>query len=181
MSKSTLRRSLNRLLHTLARRLPGSTSLRPLLHRLRGVRIGQNVFIGDEVYLESEYPESIQLGDGVQISVRAIIIAHTRGAGAVIVGKNAYIGPNAVIACNGGRTLKIGDGAVIAAGTVITRDVPPGMLVGNKAPEILAKASISLCEAQSFDEFVRGLVPIRRPRSKTDVPPSKGQPPAPNS
>ena len=45
----------------MARFLPGSTSLRPFLHKLRGVRIQGDVFIGDDVYIENEYPECIEI------------------------------------------------------------------------------------------------------------------------
>src|SRR6187200_2899644 len=97
VSKSIFRRVANRLLHSLARVLPGAQGLRPFLHRLRGVKVGTNVFIADEVYLENEYPEAVEIQDGVQISIRAIIIAHTRGAGKIVIEKDAYIGPNTVI------------------------------------------------------------------------------------
>ncbi len=80
-------RFVRRILHSLARILPGATSVRPFLHRLRGVRIGKNVFIGDEVYLENEYPERVEIQDGVRISVRATILAHTLGPGNVIIEK----------------------------------------------------------------------------------------------
>ena len=62
MPKPLFRRVVQRMLHFLARVLPGATSLRPLLHRWRGVSVGRDVFIGDEVYLESEYPEAIEIG-----------------------------------------------------------------------------------------------------------------------
>jgi len=120
MKKPFFRRCFNRVLHFVARYGPGATSLRPFLHRLRGVQIGKRVFIADEVYLENEYPEAVEIQDGVQISVRAIIIAHTRGPGRVVIEKDAYVGPNTVIASAGGRTLRIGEGAVIGAGVVVS-------------------------------------------------------------
>ena len=87
MTKSLSSRVLNRLLAQVARFAPGSTTLRPMLHRLRGVKIGRRVFIGDDVYLDNEYPEAIEIGDDVQISIRAVVIAHTRGAGRVIIAR----------------------------------------------------------------------------------------------
>jgi acetyltransferase-like isoleucine patch superfamily enzyme len=156
-----LRRGLNRVLHFLARHGAGATSLRPLLHRWRGVKIGRDVFIGDEVYIENEYPECVEIGNGVQISIRAIMLAHTRGAGKIVIDDHAYIGPNVVIACSGTRTLRIGTGAVISAGCVITRDVAPQVLVSNEPPRAVAHVKLSLSETESFQEFVRGLTPIR--------------------
>jgi len=161
MKRSFLRRGFNRILHSLARHFPGSTGLRPLLHRLRGVKIGKNVFIGDEVYLENEYPEAVEIQDGVQISVRAIIIAHTRGSGNVIIEKDAFIGPNTVIVTSGSRPLRIGEGAVIGAGVVVTNDVAPHMFVANDSSRVIAKALVPLTKAEKMEDFIRGLEPIR--------------------
>lgn len=161
MKRSLPRRIFNRVLHTLARSSPGATGLRLSLHRLRGVKIGNDVFIGDDVYLENEYPEAVEIQDGVQISVRAIIIAHTRGPGKVIIEKYAHVGPNTVIATSGGRTLRIGEGAVIGPGVVITNDVAPHMFVANDSAKIVARARVPLTKVERVEDFVRGLVPIR--------------------
>jgi acetyltransferase-like isoleucine patch superfamily enzyme len=158
-----LRRILNRLLHRLARSSPGSTTLRPLLHRWRGARIGAGVFIGDDVYLENEFPDRVEIQDNVQISIRAIIIAHTRGPGRVIIERDAFIGPNSVLICGAGRTLRIGRGAVIGAGSVITRSVPAGYYVSAPSPTPIATVGVPLPVATTMEEFLAGLKPIRRP------------------
>lgn len=131
MKKSWARRISNRILHVLARFLPGATSVRPWLHRLRGVNVGKNVFIGDDVYLENEYPQAVEIQNGVQISVRAVIVAHTRGPGRIVIEKGAFIGPNTVIVTSRDRTLRIGEGSVIGAGVVVTKDVPPHVFVAS--------------------------------------------------
>jgi len=162
MKKSLHRRVINRLLHSLARVLPGTTWLRPFLHRLRGVKIGTNVFIGDEVYLENEYPEALEIQDGVQISIRAIILAHTCGPGQIVIGKDAYIGPNVIIATSGGRRLCIGEGAVIGAGVVVTQDVPPHIFLAQASSVPVGKALVPLTKAKNIEDFIRGLSPIKR-------------------
>lgn len=161
MKKSHLRRMVNRFLHSLARRVPGSTTLRPMLHRLRGVKIGKGVFIGEEVYIENEYPEAVEIVKGAQIGLRAIILAHTRGSGEVVIGENAWVGPNVVVAATAGRRLTIGEGAVIGAGVVLNSDVAPRTFVANAAPKAVATATVPLATANSMQEFIRGLVPIR--------------------
>src|SRR5580658_4290116 len=103
MSKGPLKQLIGRILHLMARFVPGSMSLRPSLHRLRGVKIGKNVFIGDEVYLENEYPEQVEIQDGVQISIRVTILAHTRGPGRIILEKDSYIGPHVVVVTSAGK------------------------------------------------------------------------------
>jgi acetyltransferase-like isoleucine patch superfamily enzyme len=162
MKKSPFRRAGNRLLHLLARYLPGATSLRPALHRLRGVQIGEGVFIGDEVYLENEYPDAIEIQSGVQISVRAMVIAHTRGPGRVVIEKDAFIGPSAIIVASGARKLRIGEGAVIGAAVVITRDVPAHVFVASPEAKPVATVRVPLTRAEKMDDFVRGLTPLRR-------------------
>jgi heptaprenylglycerol acetyltransferase len=132
-----------------------------MLHRLRGVRVGSNVFIADEVYLENEYPEAIEIQDNVQISVRAIIMAHTRGAGKIVIGKDAYVGPNSVIVATSGRLLTVGEGSVIGAGVVISSNVAPHTFVAGEAPRAVAKVRVPLATAATMDDFVRGLIPIR--------------------
>ncbi len=161
MLTSLYRGLFNRVFHFLARQLPGATSIRPLLHRWRGVKIGKNVFIGDEVYLENEYPECVEIQDGVQISIRAIILAHTRGPGRVVIEKEAYVGPNTVVVTSAGKTLRIGSGAVIGAGVVITNDVAPRTFIGPPLARPVATVTIPLSRAGCLDDFIRGLIPIR--------------------
>lgn len=163
MAQSLLRRVTNRILHLLARLLPGCKTVRPFLHRLRGVKIGKDVFIGDDVYLENEHPDAVEIGDGVHIGVRAIILAHTRGSGRIIIEKDAFIGVNTVIATSGQKTLRIGEAAVIGAGVVITRDVPARAFIANEQAQPVANVGIPLTKAETLEEFVRGLSPIKRP------------------
>jgi acetyltransferase-like isoleucine patch superfamily enzyme len=154
-----MRKLLNWPLHLLARFVPGA-QLRVRLHRLRGVRIGSNVFIGDEVYLENNYPECIEIGDNVQIGIRTIIMAHLRGPGRVVIAEDAYIGPGCVIAAAHGRTVRIGVGAVVGALSAITTDVPPHALIRSASPEQVATVRQPLATAGSYQEFLRGLAPL---------------------
>jgi acetyltransferase-like isoleucine patch superfamily enzyme len=166
MGKSFLQRASNRLLHLVARSAPGSGSLRPFLHRLRGVRIGRNVFIGDDVYLDNEYPECIEIHDNVSISMRAILIAHTRGPGRIVLEKDSFVGPNAVLCCYAGREIRIGAGAVVAAGAVVTRSVPAQTLVAPPPARAVARLRRPLTIHTSIPEFLAGMVPLPRAGSK---------------
>ncbi len=154
-------RIINRALHMLARFTPGS-GVRVFLHRCRGVRIGENVFIGDDVYLENEYPTQVEIGDGVQIAPRTLILAHFRGPGKLIIEKNVYIGPCCVISAPGGKVVTIGEGAVLSAGSVVNADVPPFTLVGAIAAEPLARVGKPANQVKSYEDFVSNLFPIRR-------------------
>ena len=52
-------RMLQRLLGKLAMIAPGGYTLRPWLHRKRGVQIGKHVWISQLVYLDELHPENI--------------------------------------------------------------------------------------------------------------------------
>lgn len=148
----------------MARFFPGATTLRPALHRLRGVKVGREVFIGEDVYLDNEWPCHIEIQDNVQISMRVIVIAHTRGPGKVIIEKEAFVGPHSVLIAGAGRVLRIGAGAVVGAGSVITRSVPPHLYVAPPPVEALARVRVPLPRTEKMEEFWAGLEPIERHR-----------------
>jgi acetyltransferase-like isoleucine patch superfamily enzyme len=158
--KKLHRRILNRLLAKLAGTLPGATTVRPWLHGLRGVQIRGRVFIGDNVYMENEYPESIVLEDGAQIGLRTTIIAHTRGVGRVIFEKNSFVGAGCIIAASDGQTLRIGEGSVLGAGSIVTSDVPAQTLVAPERAKPSAQVTVPFKMETGFDEFRRGLRPL---------------------
>ncbi len=167
-SHSLARRALNRLLHSMARSLPGSRSLRPLLHRWRGVRVGANVFIGDEVYIENEYPERVEIESNVEVGLRTAIIAHLRGPGRVVIKQGAWIGAGCIVSSVCDRVLTIGEGAVVGAGSVITSDIPDHSFVAPAQSQRIGTASVSLATASSYRSFFLGLRPIRRDQGRLD-------------
>jgi acetyltransferase-like isoleucine patch superfamily enzyme len=77
--------------------------------------------------------ERISIGQDVAIADRVTIrdsdnheISGSRGmTRPIVIGDHVWIGMNSIIL----KGVTIGDGAVIAAGSVVTKDVPPGMLV----------------------------------------------------
>ncbi len=118
---------IGRLLHKVAFVAPGGGSLRPWLHRLRGAKIGTNVWIAQLVYLDELHPGDVEIGDNCTIGYRTSIFTHfywgrrrSTSSGRVIIEKNVFIGPHCVILPN----VRIGEGAVIRAGTVVSRNVP---------------------------------------------------------
>ncbi len=146
----------------MARLLPGATALRPFLHRLRGVKVQGNIFIGDDVYLENEYPERVEIHDGVQIGLRSTIIAHTRGPSRIVFEKNVFIGASCVIAVTPGKTLTIGEGSVIGVGSCVTSDIPPGTFYAGEKAKPIARVTVPLTATTSYERFVRGLKPLPR-------------------
>jgi len=115
--------------------------MRPILHRWRGVHVGKNVIIDQEVIFDSVYPHLIHLEDGCIISNGVQIVVHKRNfknykpgnnvndldyiIEETRIGKGATIGLGAIIL--GGVT--VGEGAVVAAGSVVTKNVDPYTMV----------------------------------------------------
>jgi len=146
----------------IARFGPGATTFRPYIHRLRGVKIYGNVFIGDDVYLENEYPENIEIHDGAGIALRTTIVSHFRGPGKIIIGQKVWIGACCTIAAANNKEIKIGEGAVLAANNVVTGDVPPFTFVGGVPAKPIAKATVpaALGLGYSYKDFKKGLRPF---------------------
>jgi UDP-3-O-[3-hydroxymyristoyl] glucosamine N-acyltransferase len=186
MTKPILRRAFNRVLHLIARNSPGATTLRPFLHRLRGVKIGKNVFIGDDVYLENEYPELVELLDNTTLAIRCVIIAHTRGEGRVTIGPNVLVGPGALVVCSSGKILNIGAGAVVSTGSLVTSSVAPRTLIAAPRSPAVGRITVLWNEPGSFERFIAGIRPLRPAKTEPDAegpssetPAGASQPPDP--
>ncbi len=156
MKESFLRGIANRILQHLARILPGAQTLRVKLHRLRGVNIAENVWIGYDVILETSRPNLITLEEGCAISVRATVIAHFRGSTGVRIEKDAFIGPGAIILPN----VVVGQGAVVTAGSVVSRSVLPMTVVQGNPAVPVARCGIPLGQNTQSKDFSRHLRPI---------------------
>ena len=147
----------NRILQHLARIMPGARSLRLSLHRLRGVHVGKNVWIGYDVILDTSRPYLITIEDGASLSMRVTVIAHFRETRGVKIEQDAFIGPGAIILPN----VTIGHGAVVTAGSVVTQSVPPMTVVqGNPAAPIAICGIPLSSEEVSLKEFSRRLKPL---------------------
>jgi len=129
------RSARNHILNLIALHLP-PIDLVATLHRARGVKIGRNVFIGEEVFIDTLYPEMIQIEDGAFLAARCIVLAHMRDLTTyrkgmwigncphvvkpVKIGEGANVGMGTVILPG----VTIGKGAIIGAGAVVSQDVP---------------------------------------------------------
>jgi acetyltransferase-like isoleucine patch superfamily enzyme len=89
-----------------------------------GVTIEDRVFVGHNVtFINDKYPRSTNNNGGLQTE-------EDWKVDPIIVKKGASIGSGATILCN----VTIGENAIVGAGSVVTKDVPPNMIVaGNPA------------------------------------------------
>ena len=95
------------------------------LHSIDPVSIGSDCVFADNVFVASS--------DHGRTDRHALV-----GTGEIVIGDHVFLGQNVVVL--GGVT--IGDGATVAAGAVVTRDVPPGAVVGGVPARELRKARV---------------------------------------
>ena len=154
----------NRLFQVVALYIPGARSIRVWLHRHRGVRIGENSWIGTAAIIETGFPSLVSIGDNVHIGIRSVIIAHFREAiqrsaagneASVRIEDDVYIGPGAIIL----PYVTIGRGAVVAAGSVVNQSVAPLTMVQGNPAKPVARCGIPL-RGNRYEDFLRNLEPI---------------------
>jgi acetyltransferase-like isoleucine patch superfamily enzyme len=85
------------------------------------------------------FPRGIHVGAESYIAFEAAILshemiralyAHTR------IGRRCFIGARSIVMPG----VTIGDGSIVAAGSVVTKDVPPGTIVGGNPAKVLRSA-----------------------------------------
>ena len=157
------RRGMNYALEILVDFLPGGSSLRPAVHKLRGVRIRGRLFVSRRVILETKCPEKISIGSNVFIGIGTSVIAHHDTAEdltdvKVVIGDNVYIGPHCVLLPGA----SIGDNSVVAAASVVNGVVPPNRLVRGNPCRTVADITVALGLDGEMTSFMRGLRNFRK-------------------
>lgn len=165
MAETILGGIKRRTLQEVAKIAPGATSVRVALHRARGVRIGERVWIGYGAVLETAHPELIELQDGVSIGIRVTIIAHFRETTGVLIERDAFIGPGVIVLPN----VVVGHGAVVTAGSVVSRSIPPMTLAQGNPAVPIAECGVALTPDVTVKEFSRRLRPLPRRASEGEM------------
>ena len=145
------------MLQILARNAPGARTWRVRLNRWRGVKIGNNVWIGYDAIIETSYPYLVTIRDDAAVGIRAMIIAHFREQRGVVIEEGASLGPGVIVLPG----VTVGRGAIVAAGSVVTNSVPPMTLVQGNPARPIARITVPLKMDVTIREFSKGLKPIK--------------------
>lgn len=130
--KKTLKQKIKIFLHKMSN---GVNAL--YLRKIQGVEIGHFPRINRHCFIDRINPRGVHIGDYVQISRNALVLAHdTYHDGSfkdTHIGNHVKIGYGAVILPG----IKIGDHAIVGANSVVTKDVPNGCVVAGSPARII--------------------------------------------
>lgn len=119
--------------------------------RRRGVTIGNGCLIATRMW--GSEPYLITIGNNVQVTADVAFFTHGGGSvlrkfdptfdmfGKIVIEDNAYIGSRSIILPG----VVVGEGSLVAAGSVVTKSVPSGVVVAGNPAKIV-------CSVKEFYE-----------------------------
>jgi UDP-2-acetamido-3-amino-2,3-dideoxy-glucuronate N-acetyltransferase len=94
-----------------------------------GVTIEDEVFIGHGVmFINDKYPQATNVSGQLQTEDDWVCIP-------TVIKRRASIGSNATILCG----VSVGEGAIVGAGSVVTHDIPDGVIVAGNPARVIRK------------------------------------------
>lgn len=134
------------ILHFIAAKVP-LPSISVKIHRMRGTKIGKDVYIGNDVHIDLFHPELVSIEDNVSIGMRTMIFAHRshwspylekyypRSLSPVVIRKGSWIAPGCIILPG----VEIGENSVIGSGSVVTKNVEHRTIVAGNPARVLKR------------------------------------------
>lgn len=106
---------------------------RTYLVRVWGMDIAPTAQLSLSAKLDRTFPIGVHIGDHSYVAFEARVLTHDMTRGLYLhtrIGKNCFIGGRSLILPG----IEIGDNSIVAAGAVVTKSVPSGVIVaGNPA------------------------------------------------
>jgi acetyltransferase-like isoleucine patch superfamily enzyme len=163
----------NWVLERLAANFPVPSG-RVFLHRLRGIHIGKNVYIGYDVIFDRIHPEMITIEDYVEIGDRCIISAHSRGSlllrdkyprtvNPVTIRQGVWMAPGCIVL----QGVEIGEKTVIGTGAVVNKSIPANCVAVGVPAKVIKKMDDSTVKNDKPGQSVTKTVAVPGPAAKT--------------
>lgn len=105
-------------------------------NRFWGMHIHPTARLSRTAKLDRTYPAGVHIGRESYVAFDAAILTHDMVRGLrcdTHIGERCFIGARSVILPG----VRVGDHAIVAAGSIVTRDVPPGCIVGGNPASVL--------------------------------------------
>ena len=126
--------------------------VRCILWRWAGVKVGDEVYIGEDMIIIDELEDRglVSIGDRVAIAERVTFVVSSfpnnsnirpfinEQHGPVTIEADAWLGTGSIILPN----ITIGKGAVVGAGSVITKDIPDYSIAAGVPGKIIKKINV---------------------------------------
>jgi maltose O-acetyltransferase len=115
-------------------------------HIKRGLKVGKNFSMLEEVILDFSHTFHIEIGDDVTMAPRVHVLAHDASTkqslgytriGQVTIGNRVFIGASAIVLPG----VVIGDDVIIGAGSVVSSNIPSGHLVAGNPAKVICKTA----------------------------------------
>jgi len=123
--------------------------IRPILWKWMGAKVGENVFIGYEVWMDFNNAHLIEIGNGAHITNRCLLLCHQRDIsqyfygddstklpykkGKIVIKDNVMIGMGSIIMPG----ITIGEGAIVAAGSLVAKDIPAWTIAAGRPAKVI--------------------------------------------
>ncbi|GBE52545.1 putative acetyltransferase [bacterium BMS3Bbin14] len=154
----------------------------------RGLILGENVSIVDTFFFDPSHCFLISIGDNCTIAPRVRLIAHDASTkkflgytkiGRIDIGKNCFLGDSAIVL----PCVTIGSGSIVGAGSVVTKDIPVGMVVAGNPAQVICSVNEYLDKMKAMsrdkkifneDYFIENLNMVKRDEIRQSVDKSIG-------
>jgi maltose O-acetyltransferase len=109
----------------------------------KGLKLGDKVEIIDTFYFDPSHCFLISIGDNCTICPNVRLIAHDASTkkilgytkmGRIDIKENCFVGDSTIVLPN----VSIGPHSIVGAGSVVTRDVPPGTIAAGNPAKVIS-------------------------------------------
>ena len=128
--------------------------VRPSVLKKVGCHIGKNIFVGDNVHIDTGHSDLIYIDDHAHVTGGCRLLCHQRNLrdyrkgddaaklpyklGEIHIGKGVMIGMETLIMPG----VTIGDGAIVGAYSLVTKDIPAWTIATGRPAKVVKKIPV---------------------------------------